>query len=155
MGKGTYNIFNVEVGRVILVPLNPHESPEGETGVRYAKISIPSSSSMSGLGQNYKGGGRITKLFSKQDKTSFFHELGHLCGLRHENMHPGCPADVAAEDSSARNEAKVGYQRPSVIELTEYDQLSIMLYGKNKNSALSELDKVGLRKLFDTLPPSS
>jgi hypothetical protein len=145
--------FNRAVGRVILLPLNSGDD------VNYALITIPSQSSTSPVGQR----GKPTKLFSKQDETSFFHELGHLCGLRHENMHDEAPEDVKAADSSAQNTAlfaalptkpsKYGpaaYKPPAVIALTVgYDANSIMRYGANpKNTTLSKYDIIGLRILF-------
>lgn len=139
--KENVNMFNAEVGRVVLYPLISINS------VPYALITVPSESSTSNVGQT----GPITKLFSKLDQTSFFHELGHLCGLRHENMHANAPADVKQADSSFRNAALFGnsYKPPQVKALTDYDPLSIMRYGGNtKNTKLSQMDIEGIRQLF-------
>ena len=146
--------FNKAVGKGILFPLS------GNDGDR-VEITIPATQSTSGVGRQ----GETTRLFCKLDQASFFHEIGHLCGLRHENMHPDAPDDVKRADSSMRTAAmfataggKGAYQTaeytpPTVRTLTAYDPASVMLYVTGtkieKNLTLSQRDIEGIKTLFD------
>lgn len=137
--------FNTVVGKGILFPLS------GNDGNR-VEITIPAAQSTSGVGQQ----GEITRLFCKKDQASLFHEIGHLCGLRHENMHPDAPDNVKKADSSMRTAALFptsGYTPPTVRTLTDYDPKSVMLYVDGteieKNLTLSKRDIEAINTLFD------
>lgn len=76
-------------------------------------------------------------------KRLMLHELGHVLGFRHEQIHP--------ENGNLCPELGGGFE-----PITEYDPLSVMHYARCKpdyvkNYVLSEKDKEGARKAYPFL----
>ncbi|TCD66802.1 hypothetical protein EIP91_000938 [Steccherinum ochraceum] len=102
------------------------------------------------LRQHYEGDYSLSDPNLLYIKADWRHELGHLLGLRHEQMHPQSNLVVMPEVVADATEVIGGY--------TNYDPASIMLYRgiqiqgtmlyTSYNTELSHTDKIFVRALY-------